>query len=106
MATALYSYPHELSGGMKQRVAIAIALVLDLDIIIMDEPTTAFDLLVQREVIEQIMNLGDDFGFAVIFTTHDLALLLEICDSIAVMHSGRVVEYGPAEDIHAEPGHP
>jgi ABC-type dipeptide/oligopeptide/nickel transport system ATPase component/ABC-type dipeptide/oligopeptide/nickel transport system permease subunit len=102
----VYSYPHELSGGMKQRVAIAIALVLDPDIIIMDEPTTALDLLVQREVIEQIMNLRDDFGFAVIFTTHDLALLLEISDSIAVMQAGRVVEYGPAEDIHAEPGHP
>ncbi|MEO6944315.1 MAG: dipeptide/oligopeptide/nickel ABC transporter permease/ATP-binding protein [Lacisediminihabitans sp.] len=102
----VHSYPHELSGGMKQRVAIAIALVLNPDIIIMDEPTTALDLLVQREVIEQIMKLRDDFGFAVVFTTHDLALLLEISDSIAVMQAGRLVEYGPAEAIQTEAAHP
>ncbi|WP_174257874.1 dipeptide/oligopeptide/nickel ABC transporter permease/ATP-binding protein [Phytoactinopolyspora alkaliphila] len=100
------SYPHELSGGMKQRVAIAIALVLDPDIIIMDEPTTALDLLVQREVLDQIMSLRDEFGFAIIFTTHDLALLLEIADSVAVMRSGRLVEYGPALDVYRAPGHP
>lgn len=105
-ADRVYSYPHELSGGMKQRVAIAIALVLSPDIIIMDEPTTALDLLVQREVIEQVMDLRDDFGFAVIFTTHDLALLLEISDSIAVMHAGRLVEYGAAEEVRTEAGHP
>ena len=105
-ADRIHSYPHELSGGMKQRVAIAIALVLNPDIIIMDEPTTALDLLVQREVIEQIMDLRDDFGFAVIFTTHDLALLLEIADSIAVMQAGRLVEYGSAEEIRTEAGHP
>ncbi|ACQ79659.1 ABC transporter related [Beutenbergia cavernae DSM 12333] len=100
------SYPHELSGGMKQRVAIAIALVLEPDLIIMDEPTTALDLLVQREVIEQIMALRDEYGFAIIFTTHDLALLLEISDSIAVMLSGRLVEYGSSADVYREPQHP
>lgn len=102
----VHSYPHELSGGMKQRVAIAIALVLDPDIIIMDEPTTALDLLVQREVLEQIMALRDEFGFAIIFTTHDLSLLLEISDSIAVMHAGRLVEYGSAVEVYRDPGHP
>jgi len=100
------AYPHELSGGMKQRVAIAIALALEPDVIIMDEPTTALDLLVQREVLEQIMALRDEYGFAIIFTTHDLSLLLEISDSIAVMQRGRLVEYGPALDVYAEPRHP
>lgn len=102
----VHNYPHELSGGMKQRVAIALALVLDPDVIIMDEPTTALDLLVQREVLDQIMALRDEFGFAIIFTTHDLALLLEISDSIAIMRAGRLVEYGPSVEVYAEPGHP
>ncbi|HLT61997.1 MAG TPA: dipeptide/oligopeptide/nickel ABC transporter permease/ATP-binding protein [Microlunatus sp.] len=102
----VFSYPHELSGGMKQRVAIALALVLDPDVIVMDEPTTALDLLVQREVLDQIMALRDEFGFAIIFTTHDLALLLEISDSIAIMQAGRLVEYGPSDEVYTEPGHP
>lgn len=100
------SYPHELSGGMKQRVAIAIALVLEPDVIFMDEPTTALDLLIQREVLDQIVRLRDEYGFAIVFTTHDLALLLEISDSIAVMRHGRLVEYGPAEAVYHEPRHP
>jgi len=100
------AYPHELSGGMKQRVAIAIALVLEPDVIIMDEPTTALDLLIQREVLEQVMALRDEYGFAIIFTTHDLSLLLEVSDSIAVMQRGRLVEYGPALEVYADPKHP
>ncbi|MGM7670315.1 dipeptide/oligopeptide/nickel ABC transporter permease/ATP-binding protein [Microbacterium sp. A93] len=100
------AYPHELSGGMKQRVAIAIALVLEPDVIIMDEPTTALDLLIQREVLEQIMALRDEYGFAIIFTTHDLSLLLEVSDSIAIMQRGRLVEYGPALEVYADPRHP
>lgn len=100
------AYPHELSGGMKQRVAIAIALVLEPDVIFMDEPTTALDLLVQREVLDQIVRLRDEYGFAIVFTTHDLALLLEISDSIAVMRHGQLVEYGPAEAVYREPRHP
>lgn len=100
------AYPHELSGGMKQRVAIAIALVLEPDVIIMDEPTTALDLLVQREVLEQIMGLRDEYGFAIIFTTHDLSLLLEVSDSVAVMRMGRLVEYGPALDVYTDARHP
>lgn len=105
-ADRISAYPHELSGGMKQRVAIAIALVLDPDVIIMDEPTTALDLLVQREVLEQILALREEFGFAIIFTTHDLALLLEISDTIAVMRAGRLVEYGPAMELYTDPQHP
>ena len=100
------AYPHELSGGMKQRVAIAIALVLEPDVIFMDEPTTALDLLVQRDVLDQIVRLREDYGFAIVFTTHDLALLLELSDSIAVMRRGRLVEYGPAAEIYRDPQHP
>lgn len=100
------AYPHELSGGMKQRVAIAIALVLEPDVIFMDEPTTALDLLIQREVLDQIVRLRDEYGFAIVFTTHDLALLLEVSDSIAVMRRGQLVEYGPALDIYRDPQHP
>ena len=100
------SFPHELSGGMKKRVEIAIALVLEPDVNIMDEPTTALDLLIQREVLEQIMALRDEYGFAIIFTTHDLSLLLEVSDSVAVMRLGRLVEYGPALEVYTNPGHP
>ena len=100
------AYPHELSGGMKQRVAIAIALVCDPDVIVMDEPTTALDLLVQREVLDQVMALQEEFGFAIIFTTHDLSLLLEVSDTIAVMQQGRLVEYGAAMDVYTDPRHP
>ncbi|UQN30127.1 dipeptide/oligopeptide/nickel ABC transporter permease/ATP-binding protein [Brachybacterium kimchii] len=102
----LGAYPHELSGGMKQRVAIAIALVLEPDVIFMDEPTTALDLLVQREVLDQIVRLREEYGFAIVFTTHDLALLLEISDSIAVMRRGHLVEYGPAAEIYRDARHP
>jgi len=105
-ADRLDAYPHELSGGMKQRVAIAIALVLEPDVIFMDEPTTALDLLVQREVLDQIVRLREEYGFAIVFTTHDLALLLEISDSIAVMRHGRLVEYGPAVETYRDPQHP
>ncbi|HIZ37259.1 MAG TPA: dipeptide/oligopeptide/nickel ABC transporter permease/ATP-binding protein [Candidatus Ruania gallistercoris] len=100
------AYPHELSGGMKQRVAIAIALVCNPDVIVMDEPTTALDLLVQREVLDQVMALRDEFGFAIIFTTHDLSLLLEVSDTIAVMQRGRLVEYGDAMAVFSDPRHP
>ncbi len=105
-ANRLAAFPHELSGGMKQRVAIAIALVLEPDVIFMDEPTTALDLLVQREVLDQIVRLREEYGFAIVFTTHDLALLLEISDTVAVMRHGRLVEYGPARETYLDPQHP
>ena len=102
----LHSYPHELSGGMRQRAIIAIALTLDPEIIIMDEPTTALDVVVQRDILAQIMRLRNDFGFSVIFITHDLSLLLEIADSIAIMYAGRIVEMGNQEDLYRHPRHP
>jgi peptide/nickel transport system ATP-binding protein len=102
----LGSYPHELSGGMRQRAMIAIALALNPDIIIMDEPTTALDVVVQREILLKIMGLRDDFGFSVIFITHDLSLLLEIADQIAIMYAGRLVEAGTSEQLYRQPRHP
>src|SRR5205085_9159702 len=84
----LRAYPHELSGGMRQRVIIALALALNPELLIMDEPTTALDVVVQREILQQIQALKNDFGFAVLFITHDLSLLLEFADRIAIMYAG------------------
>jgi len=102
----LGSYPHELSGGMRQRVMIAMALLLDPQVMIMDEPTTALDVVVQRGILLEILKFRDELGFAVIFITHDLPLLLEIADRIAVMRDGEVVEQGTAEELHLNPRHP
>ncbi len=102
----LHSYPHELSGGMRQRAIIAIALALDPEIIIMDEPTTALDVVVQRDILAQIMRLRNDFGFSVIFITHDLSLLLEIADTIAIMYAGSIVEMATQENLYRYPRHP
>ena len=102
----LRSYPHELSGGMRQRVMIAMALAVDPEIVIMDEPTTALDVVVQREILSQIVELKERLGFSILFITHDLSLLLEIADRIAVMYAGRLVEEGSAKEIHYQPAHP
>jgi peptide/nickel transport system permease protein len=102
----LGAYPHELSGGMRQRVMIAMALLLEPQVMIMDEPTTALDVLVQREILNEIRRLRDELRFAVVFITHDLPLLLELSDRIAVMRDGEVVEYADAEDLYLRPQHP
>ena len=101
----LTSFPHELSGGMRQRMMIAMALALDPQVMIMDEPTTALDVVVQRGIIREIMRLRERLGFAVIFITHDLPMLIEISDRIAVMLQGRIVEQGTAEEIYRTPQH-
>ncbi|MFE4951822.1 ABC transporter ATP-binding protein [Leifsonia sp. NPDC056665] len=101
----LRSYPHELSGGMRQRVMIAMALALRPQLMVMDEPTTALDVLVQREILKQISQLRHDFGFSVVFITHDLPLLLEISDRIAIMRDGEIVELATAEQIWTNPQH-
>ena len=102
----LSDYPHQLSGGMKQRVVIAMALILEPDVVIMDEPTTALDVVVQRTIIEKIEELRRCLGFSVIFITHDLSLLLEVSDRIAIMYGGQIVELGLAQSIYERPYHP
>jgi peptide/nickel transport system ATP-binding protein len=101
----LNAYPHELSGGMRQRVMIAMAMALEPQLMIMDEPTTALDVVVQREILREITRLRDELGFAVIFITHDLPLLLEISDRIAVMRRGEIVELGDALQLYTSPKH-
>jgi ABC-type dipeptide/oligopeptide/nickel transport system ATPase component/ABC-type dipeptide/oligopeptide/nickel transport system permease subunit len=104
--TRLDSFPHELSGGMRQRIMIAMAMLLDPQVMIMDEPTTALDVVVQRGILREIIRLRDELGFAVIFITHDLPMLLELSDRIAVMRAGEVVEYAPADEVYERPQHP
>jgi oligopeptide/dipeptide ABC transporter ATP-binding protein len=100
------AYPHELSGGMRQRAMIAIALALEPEIIIMDEPTTALDVVMQRQILAELMGLRERFGFSVVFITHDLSLLLELADTISVMYAGKIVETTAAATLHARPRHP
>lgn len=102
----LRSYPHELSGGMRQRAVIAIALALNPEMIIMDEPTTALDVVVQREILELISSLCREFSTALVFITHDLSLLLELADKIAIMYAGAMVEYAQSNDLYRHPRHP
>ncbi|MET9316812.1 ABC transporter ATP-binding protein [Kribbella sp. NPDC003505] len=102
----LRAYPHELSGGMRQRVMIAMALALEPQVLIMDEPTTALDVVVQREILREITRLRAELGFAVVFITHDLPLLLEISDRIAVMRDGLIVELDDALTLYTRPQHP
>jgi peptide/nickel transport system ATP-binding protein len=105
-ADRLGSFPHQLSGGMRQRVMIAIALGLEPQVVIMDEPTTALDVVTQREILEELSALRDRLGFAILFITHDLSLLIEIADTIAVMYAGRVVERAEARALFRSPRHP
>jgi len=102
----LRAYPHQLSGGMKQRVMIAMALALEPQVLIMDEPTTALDVVMQRQIIKQIIELKETLGFSVIFITHDVSLLIEMADRIAIMYAGGIVEQGPAQQLYRQPRHP
>jgi peptide/nickel transport system ATP-binding protein len=99
-------YPHELSGGMKQRVVIAMALLLDPDIVIADEPTTALDVLVQAQIMDLLKTLRRKRGLTVILITHDLNLILEFADKIGVMYAGQLVEFGSSKDLYVSPKHP
>lgn len=99
-------YPHELSGGQKQRIMIAMALACDPKIVIADEPTTALDVMVQAQVLNLMKDLQRDLGLSMIFITHDLSVLVDVCDKIAVMYAGKIVEEGPAEAVFETPKHP
>ena len=99
-------YPHQFSGGMRQRVMIAMALCNDPELLIADEPTTALDVTVQAQILDLIHDLQSEFGSAVIMITHDLGVVAELSDDILVMYAGRMAEYGSAEEIFDEPGHP
>ena len=99
-------YPHEFSGGMRQRVVIALAICAEPELIIADEPTTALDVSVQAQIITLIKRLGRDHGTAVMLVTHDMGVIAETCDRVAVMYSGRVAEIGPVQDVVKNPLHP
>lgn len=102
----LNQYPHQFSGGMRQRAVLAIALALKPKLIIMDEPTTALDVVVEREIMDQLSELKEQFGFSILLISHDLSLMGEITDRIAVMYAGKLVEIAPTEDILFKPQHP
>lgn len=104
--TRLKSYPHQLSGGMRQRAVIAMATALRPPLLIMDEPTTALDVVVQQEILAQIKDLQDELGFAILFITHDMSLMVELSDRMAVMYGGRFVETTTAEKMFTAPQHP
>lgn len=99
-------YPHEFSGGMKQRVVIAMAMACNPDIIIADEPTTALDVMVQAQVLTAMEGLRKKMGLGMILITHDLAVIAQTCDDVAIMYGGKIVEYGSAKDIYLKPRHP
>lgn len=98
-------YPHQFSGGMRQRIVIAICLALDPRLVVMDEPTTALDVVVQREILQRINELRRSLGFAVLFITHDLGLMVQFCDRIGIMLTGKLVEQNTAEAIYGSPQH-
>jgi oligopeptide/dipeptide ABC transporter ATP-binding protein len=100
------SYPHQLSGGMKQRVVIAMALLNNPKLLIADEPTTALDVTIQAQILYLMKKLSSDFDSSLILITHDIAVVSQLCDKIAVMYAGRIVEYGKKEDIIFNPQHP
>ncbi len=104
--TIMKRYPHELSGGQKQRVIIAMALILNPDLVIADEPTTALDVIVQAQIINLFKQIKQRYKMAMIFITHDLSLIAEIADKVAVMYAGKIVEIGSADQVYGNPLHP
>ncbi|HWB35097.1 MAG TPA: ABC transporter ATP-binding protein, partial [Rugosimonospora sp.] len=102
----LSAYPHQLSGGMRQRVMIAMALALEPEVVIMDEPTTALDVVMQRQILAQLIQLREELDFSVLFITHDLSLLVEFSNRIAIMYGGRIVEEAPAAALYKDSLHP
>jgi oligopeptide/dipeptide ABC transporter ATP-binding protein len=102
----LQDYPHQLSGGMRQRSAIAMALALKPSLVIADEPTTALDVITQHQILEKINELRREFGTSMIFITHDISVIANTCDKIAIMYAGKIMEYGSLEKVMRRPFHP
>jgi peptide/nickel transport system ATP-binding protein len=100
------AYPHELSGGMRQRVVIAMALALKPRLVIMDEPTTALDVVVQKEILQRVIELRRELGFAILFITHDLSLMFELCTHVGILYAGKLIEFAPADQLFETPAHP
>ncbi|KRR27807.1 hypothetical protein CQ14_08120 [Bradyrhizobium lablabi] len=100
------AFPHQMSGGMRQRVMIAMALACEPKLLIADEPTTALDVTIQAQILELLRQLRDELSMAVVLITHDLGVVAEMCDDVAVMYAGQVVERGPVESIFSDPQHP
>ena len=105
VSNALDKYPHQLSGGMRQRVVIAIALACGPELVIADEPTTALDVTIQAQILDLMKSLQRDLGMSIILITHDLGVIAETCDEVCVMYAGRVVERGDAKELFANPRH-
>jgi len=99
------AYPHELSGGMRQRVLLALGVLLDPQVVILDEPTTAVDILTQRTILEVLKELREAMGFSIIFISHDLSIAAEMADTVATMYAGEIVESGPVEELFYRPRH-
>jgi oligopeptide/dipeptide ABC transporter ATP-binding protein len=104
--TQVTQYPHQISGGMRQRVMIAMALACNPKLLIADEPTTALDVTIQAQILELLRELQQEFGMSILLITHDLGVVAEMADFVAVMYAGQVVEYAPAEELFARPSHP
>jgi peptide/nickel transport system ATP-binding protein len=104
--TRFRQYPHEFSGGMRQRIMIALALVLRPKLLVADEPTTSLDVIVEAQILSILADLRENFGTALLLITHNLGIVAEACDRVAVMYAGQIVEEGEARDVFAEPAHP
>jgi peptide/nickel transport system ATP-binding protein len=104
--TRFRQYPHEFSGGMRQRIMIALALVLRPKLLVADEPTTSLDVIVEAQILRILADLRENFGTALLLITHNLGIVAEACDRVAVMYAGEIVEEGSARDVFAEPAHP
>jgi peptide/nickel transport system ATP-binding protein len=104
--TRFKQYPHEFSGGMRQRIMIALALVLNPKVLVADEPTTALDVIVEGQILQILADLRSNFDTALLLITHNLGIVAEACDRVAVMYAGRIVEQGDAREVFAAPAHP